>query len=226
MYWEGPQLDRPDERPFASIATGARACSASRRSCGRATFIDWETLKTHIPVDYQHGLERHSLLGTDIAGFVADQGVTARFLLRWFSFPHSARYSAPRPHLETAIALAVTTGTSAPSNHQLQRRGRPTAEDLHNFTVEPIPKYLELRYRMLPYLYSAVRESTQTGLPIMRAMCCITLATLSRSRVAINICGVATFWWRLVVEPGATSRRVYLPKGAANANQVWYDFLD
>ena len=43
--------------------------------------------------------------------------------------------------------------------------------ELHNAAVEPIcRKYLELRYRMLPYLYSAVREATVTGMPVMRAL--------------------------------------------------------
>ena len=47
----------------------------------------------------------------------------------------------------------------------------PDTSELHNTTVEPIcRKYLELRYRMLPYLYSAVRDSALSGLPVMRAL--------------------------------------------------------
>jgi hypothetical protein len=38
-YWEGPQLDRPNERPFALHAVATRECSATRRSYGRATCI-------------------------------------------------------------------------------------------------------------------------------------------------------------------------------------------
>jgi alpha-glucosidase/alpha-D-xyloside xylohydrolase len=47
----------------------------------------------------------------------------------------------------------------------------PPETELHNPLVEPIcRKYLELRSRLMPYLYSLVHECTQTGLPILRAM--------------------------------------------------------
>ena len=39
MYWEGPQLYRPNERPFALHRNGSPACSDTARSCGRATSI-------------------------------------------------------------------------------------------------------------------------------------------------------------------------------------------
>src|SRR5439155_10397176 len=84
---------------------------------------------------------------------------------------------------------------------------------------EPIcRKYLELRYRMLPYLYSAVRESTQTGMPVMRAM------WLHYPDDAAAVARGDQYLWGRdmlvapVVEKGATSRRVYLPKGD------WFDF--
>ena len=51
------------------------------------------------------------------------------------------------------------------------RTYHPDPSEFHNAAVEPIcRKYLELRYRMMPYLYSAVRECTQTGMPIIRAL--------------------------------------------------------
>jgi hypothetical protein len=41
----------------------------------------------------------------------------------------------------------------------------------YNAAIEPIcRKYLNLRYQLMPYLYSAVRECTQTGMPILRAI--------------------------------------------------------
>jgi alpha-glucosidase/alpha-D-xyloside xylohydrolase len=94
----------------------------------------------------------------------------------------------------------------------------PDAE-YHNAAVEPIcKKYLELRYRLMPYLYSAVRECTQAGLPIMRALWLHypdDPAAVSRDDEYL--------WGRdilvaPVVEKGATERKLYLPRGA------WYDF--
>ena len=47
----------------------------------------------------------------------------------------------------------------------------PDVSELRNEKVEPIcRKYLELRYRMMPYIYSAVRETHETGMPVIRAL--------------------------------------------------------
>jgi len=85
--------------------------------------------------------------------------------------------------------------------------------------VEPIcRKYLELRYRMLPYLYSVVRECATTGMPILRAL----WLHYPRDPQAVA-CQDEYLWGRdllvaPVVEQGATSRSIYLPRGG------WYDF--
>ncbi len=71
---------------------------------------------------------------------------------------------------------------------------------------------------MLPYLYSAVRECASTGMPIMRAL----WLHFPDDPKAVA-CGDQYLWGQNVlvapvVEKGATSRQVYLPRGA------WYDF--
>jgi len=96
---------------------------------------------------------------------------------------------------------------------------RAPETEYHNAAVEPIcRKYLELRYRLMPYLYSAVRECTRTGIPPMRALW---LHYADDPLAAAR--GDEYLWGRNllvapVVEKGATSRRLYLPRG------TWYDF--
>ena len=70
----------------------------------------------------------------------------------------------------------------------------------------------------MPYLYSAVRECTKTGMPVMRAL----WLHYSDDPVAAAR-GDQYLWGRdllvaPVVEKGATERRVYLPHG------TWHDF--
>jgi alpha-glucosidase/alpha-D-xyloside xylohydrolase len=95
----------------------------------------------------------------------------------------------------------------------------PAASELHNGAVEPIcRKYLELRYRMMPYLYSAVRECCRTGLPVMRALW---LHYPNDPNAVAR--GDEYLWGRdilvaPVTEKGASVRRLYLPRAG------WYDF--
>jgi alpha-glucosidase/alpha-D-xyloside xylohydrolase len=97
--------------------------------------------------------------------------------------------------------------------------GLPDIGELRNPEVEPIcRKYLELRSRLMPYLYQAVREAHETGLPIMRALF---LHYPDDLRAVAR--GDEYLWGRdilvaPVVEKGAASRRLYLPRG------TWYDF--
>src|SRR5262249_21265614 len=95
----------------------------------------------------------------------------------------------------------------------------PDTSELHNAEVEPIcRKYLELRYRLLPYLYTAVRESPDTGLPSIRDLG----LHIPHHEKAVSR-GDEYLWGSHILvapvtEKGATSRSVYLPAG------IWYDF--
>ena len=77
---------------------------------------------------------------------------------------------------------------------------------------------MELRYRLLPYIYTAAKECCETGLPMMRAL----WLHYPDDPAAVGR-GDEFLWGRdmlvaPVVEKGAVSRRLYLPRGA------WYDF--
>jgi alpha-glucosidase/alpha-D-xyloside xylohydrolase len=103
--------------------------------------------------------------------------------------------------------------------HYRSPAGLPDRKEFNNADVEPVcRKYLDLRYRLLPYLYSAVREAHDTGLPMMRALWLHYPGDLQAEER-----GDEYLWGRdilvaPVVEKGATSRRLYLPHG------LWYDF--
>jgi alpha-glucosidase/alpha-D-xyloside xylohydrolase len=101
----------------------------------------------------------------------------------------------------------------------LEPRNVTDPAELRNAAVEPICKqYLELRYRLLPYNYTLVREACDTGVPPMRAL----WLHYPGDPEAVKL-GNEYLWGRdmlvaPVVEKGATNRHLYLPAG------TWYDW--
>lgn len=222
MYWEGPQIDRPNERPYALHRNGYAGMQryASFLWSGDV-FSKWETLKTHIPIAINTALTGIPYWGTDIGGFVPTNEFTAELYLRWFQF--GAFCPLFRCHGRTwklRLPWGWNTGDPGPVEiRSYDGAGTPDASQLHNPHVEPIcKKYLELRYRLMPYLYSAVHDCATTGMPIVRSL----WLHYSDDPKAVA-CGDQYLWGKdlliaPVVEQGATSRQVYLPKGS------WYDF--
>ena len=222
MYWEGPQIDRPNERPYALHRNGYAGMQryASFLWSGDI-YSTWETLKTHIPNAINTALSGIPYWGTDIGGFVPTKEFTSELYLRWFQF--GAFCTLFRCHGRTwKLRLPWGWNTGDPGPIEIRNydgASIPDASQLHNPQVEPIcKKYLELRYRLMPYLYSAVRECALTGMPVMRGL------WLHYPDDPIATARADQYLWGRdilvapVVEQGAASRQVYLPRGA------WYDF--
>jgi alpha-glucosidase/alpha-D-xyloside xylohydrolase len=221
MYWEGSQLERPNERPYALHRTGY---AGMQRIGGWIWSGDvdstWETLRTHLPVALNTALSGLPFWGTDIGGFYPTPDYTAEYFVRWFQY--MAFCPLFRSHGRTwytHLPFGWNTGKLGPDEME-NRGGTPIkVEQLNNPTVEPITKkYLELRYQMMPYIYTAAREAVETGVPMMRPL----WLHYSDDDTAVGR-GDEYLWGRdilvaPVVEQGASSRSLYLPRGG------WYDF--
>jgi alpha-glucosidase/alpha-D-xyloside xylohydrolase len=217
LYYEGPLLDRPNVRPWNLQRTGY---AGVQRYGGWIWTGDidsrWETLAKQVPIGQNHGLSLSPYWGTDIGGFYPTRELTGELYARWFQF--GAFCPSFRAHGRTwhlRLPWGWNTGEMGPDEHN--RSVDP--DQLHNAEVEPIcRKYMELRYRLLPYTYTLCREAHDTGLPLIRALW---LHYPDDDKAVTR--GDEYLWGRdmlvaPVVEKGATERKVYLPKGE------WYDF--
>jgi alpha-glucosidase (family GH31 glycosyl hydrolase) len=218
MYWEGSQLWRPNERPYALHRNGAAGMARYAAFLWSGDVQSrWETLKNHVPSGINSGLSGIPYWGFDIGGFIPTPEYTGELFVRWFqygAFCPLFRSHGRNWHLH--LPWGWNTGDPGPqetANYTTDPR------ELHNPEVEPIcRKYLELRYRMLPYIYTAMRETHETGLPMIRALWLHypdDPAAVARSDEYL--------WGRDILvapvsEKGATSRKLYLPRG------TWYDF--
>ena len=223
MYWEGPQQYRPNERPFALHRNGSPGMQRYGAFLWSGdVYSFWETLKTHVPVAINTGLSGIPFWGTDIGGFVPTTDYTGELHVRWFQFGTfcpSFRSHGRNWHLR--LPWGWNMGKIGPSELRGYTGGAadPDPKELNNAQVEPIvKKFLELRYRLLPYTYTIARECCDTGLPLMRAL------WLHHHDDPQAIARGDQFLWGRdilvspVVEKGARSRRLYLPRGR------WFDF--
>ena len=219
MYWEGSQIFQPDVRPFALHRNGYAGLQRYGWLWSGDTRSTWKTLAAQVMVGINAGLCGIPYWGSDTGGFVPTKEFTAELFLRWFQF--SAFCPSFRCHGRTwmlRLPWGWDMGNYGPAEID-DLSILPSSEDLHNTAVEGIcRKYLNLRYQLLPYLYSAVAETHATGLPLMRSLW---LAYHDDAKAAA-IDNAYLFGDSLLVAPvielGATHRTTYLPRG------LWWDY--
>ena len=216
-YFEGPLIDRPNERPWSLHRTGAAGIA---RYGGWIWSGDvdssWGTLAAQVPIGLSASVSLSPFWGSDIGGFHLKREYTGELFVRWFQFAaftpsfrgHGRDWHLHRP-------WGWNTGQIGPD----EWREKPDPAELHNAEVEPACReVLNLRYQLLPYNYTAAREACDTGMPMMRAL------WLHYPGDAEAMKHTDEFLWGRdlliapVVAKGATTRQVYLPEG------TWYDW--
>jgi alpha-glucosidase/alpha-D-xyloside xylohydrolase len=218
MYFEGQQLYRPNRRVFALHRNGFAGMQRFAAFLWSGDVESrWETLATHVAVAINTGLSGIPYWGTDIGGFVPTDQYSGELFARWFQF--AAFTPLFRSHGRDWRMHTPWGWSDGERGVPETKQWHPDAASLHDSRVEPIcRRYLELRYRLLPYLYCAVRESCVNGMPIVRALwlhCPDDPAAVARADQYL-------YGRDLLVAPvvakGQTERRIYLPRGR------WYDF--
>jgi alpha-glucosidase len=139
---------QPDSRPFvmtrASYAGGHRF-SATWTGDNSST---WNHLRQTTPQLLNLGLSGFSMAGADVGGFAGSP--QPELLTRWLEV--AAFHPIDRDH--------TATGTKPQEPWE-----NGTAEDLSLRR-----RYIEERYRLLPYIYTTAEEMSQSGIPIMRPL--------------------------------------------------------
>jgi alpha-D-xyloside xylohydrolase len=172
---------------------------------------DYEALRKQITAGLSAAMSGLPFWTTDIGGFTGGDPNNEDYrqlYVRWF------QYGAFCPMLRVHGSRGVVcfedliVGRSRGEN-ELWSFG-PDAERM-------MLKYLKLRYRLLPYIYSAAYETACDGIPMMRPLVmefgkdCEGIEDQYMFGPALLVCPV--------LEANACSRRVYLPSGTD-----WYDF--
>jgi alpha-glucosidase/alpha-D-xyloside xylohydrolase len=222
LYHEGSLRDRPNERPW-SLNRNGYAGTARYGAWVWSGDVQsrWQTLANHIATGLNFSLSVSPFWGTDTGGFFlpTTKEYTGELYTRWFQFSAFTplfRSHGRSWHLHLPWGWNLgETGPREMGNNDLY----PPDSELHNAQVEPICKsFVELRYRLMPYNYTLVREACDTGMPLMRAMWLHYPMDAQALKLADEYLWGRDLLIAPVVEKGASSRRVYLPMGD------WFDW--
>lgn len=221
LYWEGPLSVHPDRRPFALHRNGYAGLQRFGWLWSGDTDSSWEALAAQVQNGINSGLCGIPYWGTDTGGFFPTRELTPELYIRWFQF--SAFCPLFRSH-GRAWKLRLPWGWDTGSPGPLEGSERlgpawPPEHDLHDEQVEKICRdYLELRYQLLPYLYSFAAQAHESGLPLIRAL----WLAYPQDRQSLARNDEYLFGDNFLVAPVLSSstrkRTVYLPAGA------WWDF--
>jgi alpha-D-xyloside xylohydrolase len=169
----------------------------------------WQVLKNQIPAGLNISLSGIPYWNTDTGGFFNNR-VTGNgdpknpqfqeFFARWFQF------SSFCPMFRVHSASGLNPG------REFWRFDEKTQGILRN--------YLDLRYRLLPYLYSVAWQVTSSGSTFMRPL----VMDFPNDPQALNIGDQYLFGPAIMVTPitsaGTTTQSVYLPAASA----PWFNF--
>jgi alpha-glucosidase len=193
--FEGLLQLRPNQRPFvltrSSFAGGQRFAAVWP---GDNT-ADWSSLRQSIPTLLGMGLSGFSFVGADIGGFV--RPASAELYVRW-----------------------LQTGIFYPFMRSHSELGAPDKDPWSfGYQYEPINKRsIELRYQLLPYIYNAMQQASETGVPAMRPLFLEFPDDVNVAAIDDEFLFGSSILVAPVLTEGATEREVYLPKGD------WYDY--
>lgn len=145
--YEGLLRLQPDVRPFVltrAAYAGTQRYAATWTGDNSST---WNHMRISIPQLLNLGLSGYTFVGDDIGGFAGSP--TPELLTRW---------------MELGVFNPVyrNHGTKGSRNREPWVDG-PQHEAIRR-------KYIELRYKLLPYIYTNLEDSSRTGLPLMRPM--------------------------------------------------------
>ena len=145
--YEGLLKLRPDVRPFVltrATYAGGHRFAASWTGDNSST---WNHMRISVPMLENLGISGFALIGDDIGGYAG----------------------SPQPDLLTKW---IELGTFNPIDRDHTEKGSANQEPwVHGATHDAIRKrYIEERYRLMPYIYTSVEQMTHDGVPVMRPL--------------------------------------------------------
>ncbi|HZH32966.1 MAG TPA: TIM-barrel domain-containing protein [Pyrinomonadaceae bacterium] len=197
--FEGVAKLRPEARPFVLTRAGYAGVQRFSAVWTGDNVPTWEHLQLSIAMLTNMSVSGLAFVGADVGGFTGD--ASAELYTRWLQ------------------AAALTPFYRSHVSTNLQER-EPWSFGAEHERINRAS--IELRYQLLPYIYTLFREHERTGMPVMRPLWFNYPADYNTYAPALPL-EQFLVGRDLLVAPvlteGATKRSVYFPKGDA-----WIDW--
>lgn len=184
-------------RPYIVCRSGHCGIQRYAQTWAGDNLTCWDALKYNIATILGMGLSGAANHGCDIGGFYGP-APEAELLVRW-----------------------IQNGIFQPrfSIHSTNTDNTVTEPWMYTDCKDYIREAIEFRYQLSPYLYSLMERAHRTGLPIMEPMCSAFQNDPDCYEEGVDFMFGDSLLVANVVEKGAATRSIYLPKGSA-----FYDF--
>lgn len=191
----GALAARPRERPFLLSRDGFAGIQKQAAVWTGDNSSFWEHLGESIPMLLNLGLSGVPFCGADAGGFM--EHCTGELLARW-------------------TQLAAFTPLFRNHCNDTARAQEPWV--FGQETEDICRRYIQLRYQLLPYLYSLFEEAARTGTPLMRPMFWEFQNDADAARVGDQFMLGSALLVAPILQQGGRARSVYLPRG------TWFNF--
>jgi alpha-glucosidase len=145
--FEGLKRLRPEARPFVLTRAGYAGVQRYSAIWTGDNVASWDHLRLSIPMLLNLGVSGVPLIGADVGGFSGNP--TPELYTRWLQ--------------AAALTPFLRSHSEASSNPHEPYSFPKEFTDINRASVE-------LRYQLLPYLYTLFHEHTETGAPVMRPL--------------------------------------------------------
>ena len=155
----------------------------------------FEHLEVKVPMLLNMSVSGLPMVGADIGGFVGN--ATPELLVRWY---------------QASVFDPLFRNHTAKGTYDQE----PWVYG--EGYLAPIRDVINLRYRLMPYLYTAVEQASRTGQPVLRPLYFQFPDDPETYAIEDQFMAGDSLLLAPVLKEGATSRRLYLPAG------IWYDY--
>jgi alpha-glucosidase len=192
---DGLRAAMPELRTFVLSRAGSPGIQRYAANWMGDNGSRWDHLWMSIPMANGFGLSGQAFVGADVGGFAGHSN--GELFLRWL------QYGALTPFCR---------------NHSMLGDVDQYAWSWGEAILTQARRAIELRYRLLPYIYSAFITATETGAPVQRPLVFDHQYDAAVRDIDDQYLLGPDLLVAPVYEPRATARQVYLPAGG------WYDW--